>query len=309
MKSRRYIFAFLSAVMALSACKKDAVPVSDHPFDITTPKIEATRVVMDVIPDNNDFYYLFGAFQAEAFESLGQTKFVELMDNLAKETYKALFETTSLDGFLDWTYRGAYEEVVHDLVPNTRYIVFAYPYDDLNPMAEKFTKVEFTTPELVKSENKFEITVDGTVISVSPSNGDSYFFDYCTAEELDDYYMSIDYFFRESIDVYWEYGFLDSFISKGASSEDIKDYYEYGSYKIADGDVFYMAISGYDKGITTDVSYYKITVHFGSTKSSIEQIEDFDHSTKSSASPLFFNRISQGSDEVAGQNLPRLLRK
>jgi len=306
MKSRRYIFAVLVAVLALSGCNKNYLPISDHPFDISTPKVEANRVVVDIIPDNNDFHYMFGVFQANAFEAVGQDAFVTLVDQALKETYMALFETTSLDKFLDWMYRGAYDEVTHDLAPETKYIAYAYPYDGLNPMAEKFTKVEFTTPSIKESDNKFSVSADGTVISVTPTNGDPYFFDYCTSGELEeDYFSSIDYFFRKSIDIYWEYGSLEGFISKGPDQDELTDYYK----DIADGDVFYMAVSGYDNGITTDVTYYKVTVHYGATRSTVEQVEDFDHSTKSSASPLLSNRIYQSSGHVAGQNLPRLLRK
>jgi len=307
MKSRRYIFAILVAALALSGCKKNYLPVSDHPFDISIPKVEANRVVVDIVPDNNDFYYMFGVAPAEVLDAVGQDAFVSLVDQALKETYKALFGTTSFDKFLDWIYRGAYDEVTHDLQPDTKYIVYAYPYDEINPMAEKFTKVEFTTPSIKKSDNKFSVSADGTVIAVTPTNGDPYFFDYCTPEELDeDYFSSIDYFFRKSIDIYWEYGFLEGFISKGPDQDELTEYY----LDIADGEVFYMAISGYDQAITTDVTYYKITVHYGATKSTVEQIEDFDHSTKSSAGPLsLLSRKLQGSDEAARQNLRRLSQK
>lgn len=279
MKTIRYISAVLFAAFALSACNKNFLPVSDHPFDISTPKVEATRAVVDVIPDNNDFYYLFGVIDTETYESIGQDNFVNFADAISKSTYKALFDTKSLDKYLEWLYRGAYDEVHHDLEPETRYIAFAFPYRDTIPMTEKFTKVEFNTPAITKSDNTFSVSVDGSVISVTPSNGDSYFFDYCTKEELSDYFMSIDYFFRKTIDIYWEYGFLDSFISKGSDKEDIKAYYP----KIADNDVYYMAISGYDKGITTAVTYYKITVRLdGKNKSTAEEIPDFDRATMSS---------------------------
>jgi len=271
MKSTRHIFTFLLAAMVFSGCNKNYLPISDHPFDISIPKLEANRAVVDVVPDNNDFYYFFSVSPVEAYESLGQDSFIKLVDEMSKQTYKALFETTSLDGYLEWMYRGAYDEVVHDLDPGTRYIAFAFPYIDTIPSTDKFTKVEFTTPDIAKSENTFSVNVDGSVISVTPSNGDSYFFDYCSHEELGDYYMSIDYFYRKTIDVYWEYGFLDTFISRGPDQEDMKEYYA----DIKDGDIFYMAISGYDKGITTDVSYYKITVHFsGETGSTIERVPD-----------------------------------
>lgn len=279
MKTARYILAVSVAALSLIGCKKNYLPISDHPFDISTTKIEASRVAVDIVPDNNDFYYLFGVVQAELFETLGQNAFVGQCDYFAKETYKILFETTSLDKFPEWMYRGAYDEVHHGLEPGTRYIVYAYPYDGINPVTDKFTKIDFTTPESKKSDNTFSVSADGSVISVTPSNGDPYFFDYCIEDELKDYFSSIDYFFRKTIDVYWEYGFLDNFISRGPDKEDIKDYYP----DLADGDIFYMGISGYDNGITTDVSYYKITFHTGGTaKSTVELVPDFDHTTKSS---------------------------
>lgn len=271
MKRIKYLIPVLVAALVIPSCNKDSMPISDRPLDISITKLEANRAVMKVIPENNDIYYMFGVAPAEAVESVGQEEFVNMVDMTTKQLYNILFDTTSLDNFLEWMYRGEYDEVMHGLETNTKYYAYAYPYDGINPMADKFVKMEFSTLDIRKSENKFDVSVEGSVISVNPSNGDSYFFDYCTLEELDDYYMSIDYFFRKSIDIYWEYGFLDTFITKGASSEDMKKYYK----DIADGDVFYMALSGYDKGITTDVTYYKITVHFGTAKSTIEQIPDF----------------------------------
>lgn len=274
------ILAVSIAALSLLSCNKNYLEISDHPFDISIPKIEANRVVVDVVPDNNDFYYMFGVFPAEAYEALGQNTFIELVDNSLKSTYMSLFDTNSLDKYLEWMYRGAYDEIIHSLEHDSRYIVYAFPYNEITPDVDKFTKVEFKTPTIVKSDNTFSVSIDGSVISVTPSNGDSYFFDYCSKEELNDYYSSIDFFFRKSIDIYWEYGFLDSFIDKGPVSEDMGDYYS----EIVDNDIFYMAISGYDQGITTDVTYYKITVHLdGKTQSTIEMIPDMNLDTTQSS--------------------------
>jgi len=285
----RNIFTVSLVALSLLSCAKNYLDISDHPFDISTPKIEANRVVVDVIPDNNDFYYMFGVVAAETFEAVGQAAFIDLVDNFSKSTYKILFETTSLDKYLEWMYRGAYDEVNHDLEPDTRYIVFAFPYNGLTPDAGRFTKVEFKTPAIVKSDNVFSVSIDGSVISVTPSNNDTYFFDYCSKDDLNDYYSSIDFFYRKSIDIYWEYGFLDTFIAKGPSSEDIRDYYA----EMVEGDIFYMAISGYNQGITTDVTYYKITVHLdGKTKSTIEVVPDF---TMDSTQSSLFSRDNSPS--------------
>jgi len=273
MKHTGYIITVLLSILAVSACKKNYVPISEHPFDISISKIEANRVVIDIIPDNNDFHYMFGV-ATQALEKKDEAEFVNSVDNFVKNEYKDLFETTSLDRFTEYLYHGAYDEVYHHLSPDTKYYVYAFPYDGTEPMVDKFTKIEFNTPDIVKSDNIFQVSVDGTVISVSPSNNDGYFYDFCTNSELGDYEGSIDYFYRKTIDIYWEYDFLDTFILNGPSTQDIRNYYP----DVADGDKFYLAISGYDKGITTTVTLYVITIHQGGTvNSTIEIIPDFSH--------------------------------
>jgi len=307
MKRIRYTFAVLIAALAIAGCSKKEQPLSDHPFDITTPKVEATRAVVDVIPENNDFHYMFGIMDAETFELVGEQMFIEVVDKLLKETYKVLFDTTSLENFLDWMYRGAYDETYHDLKPMSRYIVYALPYIDTIPAAEKFTKLEFLTPELKVSDNTFSVSVEGSVISVVPSNNDQYFFDYCDSVELAKNYGKIELFYKESIDTYWEYGFLENFLVKGNNQEDIQDYYD---EKIKDGDIFYMAISGYDNGITTELKYYKIVVHFGGTaQSTIEEIQDFQYVSRNAAVsrtlPMFCKKTDYSANKVSLKRLKR----
>jgi len=269
MKSIRYIIVASLALTLFAGCSKNYLPVSDHPFDISTPVLESSRVRVDIIPDNNDFYYMFGVWDAAAIDILGDKEFVALADETLKDLYKILYETESLDKYLNWMYRGAYDEVTHGLTPDTRYYAYAFPYNDTVPMAEKLTKIEFRTPKAKVSDITFDLSVLGTKITAKPSNNDKYFCDYCTQEELDkDYYSSPAFFYESIINTYWEYGFFPDCLNSGENTGDVADWYD-----VKDGDVFYLVISGYDEGTTGTIFYYKVTVSTDpQTQGTVEQI-------------------------------------
>lgn len=257
MKSIKTLYVSFCAIALLSACNKNYVPVSDHPFDISVPRIEARTALVSVIPDNNDFHYMFGCIDTLSYYYIGgDDKFMEIMDPGLKSIYKTLYETESLEKFPDFLYLGAYDAVCNGLTPDTYYWAYAYPYHDTIPDASKITKFLFKTPEAKVSEITFSAALNGSIITVTPSNNDQYFWEYISEEDLNEYYYGRpDIFFSKILDLYWSYGFIESMLCKdGPTSEDMCQ-----SYDLKAEDKFYLVCSGYDNGVSSEPETFKIT--------------------------------------------------
>lgn len=257
MKHIKTLYVSICAAVLLSACNNNYVPVGDHPFDISVPRIEARTALIDVIPDNNDFHYMFGCIDTLTLHQIGgDANFVEITDTGLKSIYKTLYETESLEKFSDFLYQGAYDAVCNSLTPDTYYWAYAYPYSDTLPDASKLTKLLFKTPEAKVSEITFSAALNGSTITVTPSNNDQYFWDYVSEEDMNTYYYGRpDIFYSNILDLYWSYGFLESMLSKGGpTSEDMSEYYE-----LKAEDKFYLVCSGYDNGVSSEPEVFRVT--------------------------------------------------
>lgn len=276
---KRIIYISLCAITFLAGCSKNYVPISDHPFEITIPKIEARTALIDVIPDNNDFHYMFGCIDTVNFAAIGNEKFVAYSDTALKAIYKILYETESLDGFCNWLYKGAYDAVKNNLTPDTYYWAYAYPYFDTVPDVARLTKVLFKTPAAKVSEITFSVVLNGSTITVTPSNDDQYFFDFAAVQEVDQYYYGRpDIFYQNALDFYWEYGFLKSMLCKGEPvSQDMTEF-----YSLSAEDQFYLVCSGYDNGVSSEPETYLITYKGPDLPGIVEKIEDEKGDTRMS---------------------------
>lgn len=257
MKHIKILYLSICAIALLGACSKNRVPISEHPFDISVPRIEARTALIDVIPDNNDFFYIFGCIDTLSFSQIGGSeKFVEAADTVLKTIYKILYETESLEKFNSFLYKGAYDLVCNNLTPDTYYWAYAYPYNDTLPDVSKLTKLLFKTPKAKVSEITFSAVLNGSVITVTPSNNDQYFWDYISEKELNEnYFGHPDFFYQKILDYYWEYGFLEPLLSKGEpSSSDMSEF-----YKLEAGDKFCLVCSGYDNGVSSEPEVFNVT--------------------------------------------------
>lgn len=258
------ILLFVPLILCLAvSCKKVQFVISDDPFSIEAKNVYAKSLWIDVIPENNDFYYFCDVVSVADFSKFSSDEeFIRNEDGMNRDIYNILVEADYADGSFEQTmlYRDALLEPYYGngvlIEPETEYYLYAYAYDaDIKPI-EKLYKVKFRTPKEVHSSNTFTITIDGQYISVTPSNDDQYLFDFATESELEaSYYGSPVYYYNQMIDVYEQYGFIDEMVSVGPDTDDIFDYYE----SVPDGEKIYVMVAGYDHGLTTDVTVKEFT--------------------------------------------------
>ena len=267
---KKILFAF-AAVLSLVSCTKKL-----NPYDMTfslaieDEKIGYNYAWPDIIPSNNDFYYWFGAVSAEEFSKYGSdkefisAKMKELWDEYERCTYGDItFETLEL-------YRGAYFQRLSILTPDTDYYLLAFTVDESREPLDELHKLKFRTKTYEESDIDFELSLNGSVFTFTPSNNDSYFYDYLTAEELDDLYagspIAFHYF---TIAEYEEYGFMTGQSDTGVATSDAADF-----YNLEEGDVLYVTASGYRYGITSGIKMWKATYNGKGKQGTIEEASD-----------------------------------
>ena len=255
------------ALCFAASCQKQEFVISDDALTIEAKNVYAYSVWVDIIPENNDFYYYYDIITVDDFnEHASDVEFIRYEDELNREVYDIIAEL----GYAD----GSYEEVMlyrfailepyagNNLIlePETDYYLYAFAYDaDIKPV-EKLYKVKFTTPKEIVSDNTFTVSLDGNYVSVIPSNDDQYIFDFATERELEEsYYGNALYYFEQMINVYEQYDFISEEVSVGPDSCDIFDYYD----SLDDGEKLYVMVAGYDHGLTTEVSIYEFTYSAG----------------------------------------------
>lgn len=275
---KRLLYILSAFVLFAVSCSK-LPSLSDNPISIEIASLQPQNVWFDIIPENNDFYYYFDVVPVADYEKFSSDAlFIKEQDDFLRNVYDILLDLGETGSFEEnCLYKDAIFEAFYGngiiLEPEHDYYVFAFPYDNNGNPINKLVKERFTTPPMIHSDITFEISLEGSVVTVTPSNDDKYLFDYDSIADIELSYMGMpSVFYNQMISVYEEYGFMDSMISQGAESEDMLDYID-----IKPGDKVYFGVAGYDSGLTTAVSYYTLTYNGPGLPGTVEPyVEDTD---------------------------------
>lgn len=265
------IFLLLAvAVLALSSCSKKKLDPYDMAFSIEVEdaKTGFDWAWVDIIPSNNDFHYWFGVMTMTDFSKFKSDK--EFIDSKMKDMREEYEERKYGDlRFEDLElYKGAYFYSEVFLKPETEYIVLAFTVDDSMNALDVLHKYKFKTKDYIASDIDFDVTLNGSVFTVTPSNNDSYFYDYLIEDELEeDYVGSPMVFHYMTISYYQEYGFMAAQTDKGVAKSDAAEFYD-----LEPGDVLYVTASGYRYGMTSDIKMWK-AVYMGNGQ--VGKVEEF----------------------------------
>jgi len=265
-------FALLASACILSSCKKETFIIPDEAFStLQVDSVSANNGWFDVVPANNDFYYMAINLDA-AWYDLYKEAWIDTLDKMSRELYKILtegepnpmsFEEACLD-------KGAFLEPLFLLQGGTKYVAFGFPYEQNGVPRHKLTKFEYTTQPQPVSANTFSLTVSGSVATIKTTNNDTYF---CYSERKDvidkDYDGRPGYFFSEVIDYFWEYGFLEkSFLYRADKKADLSDYFD-----LKVGDKIYVMATGYDGGVSTEAYIFLVTYNGPDVPGTVEIIQ------------------------------------
>lgn len=238
--------------LALTGCAK-VVPRSDHPFNITVSKVMSYQVHLDIVPENNDFKYYPGVITRYDYSRYSCAEiFVDAVDKELRRLYEIQHTTVPFDELFLYTGAQFYSQV--NLKADTEYYAFAIPYDDQGRPEAVVVTEPFKTASGKRSDITFGAELQGSMLTIIPSNGDQYFADYERKKEIDEYYYSPYYFYETMVQLYWEYDFLDYFLVRGKETTDISDYYD-----LTPGDRFYLVAAGFENGTNSDVQCFLIT--------------------------------------------------
>jgi len=259
MKKLLYISAAILGLLSIS-CKK-IEPLSDAPFMMNLTRIQARSIWVDIIPENNDFYYYYDVVSEEDYKSYGSDEnLVIMVDKILHTLYDFAMEFSEdkisfqeLCLYRDAIYE-AYYGNRNKLKPEQTYYLFAYSYDSSGKPVQNLVKLKFTTPKEVISDISFKISLEGSSVTVTPSNDKEFYLcDYNSASDIKlSYLNSPSYYYEQALSVYETYGFIDAMLQKGKYTEDMTDY-----LILNPGDIVYLGIAGYnvsDSGLT----YFRI---------------------------------------------------
>lgn len=252
------ILTILFASAVLFSCQKVAPEISDHPFKITAQYIATSSVNLDILPENNDFYWYFDVVSVSDFNAKGTIEAcIAETDKVLKKQYQEAVE----EGYADkpfcetMLYRGSYLVTGAPLKEKENYVAYAFMYNDDGSLSNKYQTFKFSTYEFIPSDIKFELSLKGSELTISPSNNDCYFWLYNYKKFFDEEWGGhpLTYYYYGVAQII-QYEFFDFLEISGQYTEDISDY-----YTVKDGDTFTLFISGYNHDINSTIYTYELT--------------------------------------------------
>ncbi len=259
----------MGALVALVAC--DPINPTPDPepkatsFEITVSDITATTATVSVTPSNDTVYYYTGMVEADDLLEYASIEAYadSLLDYLPTyvEWYNGYYgpyygEITIEDMFM----KGLDEYTYEELDPSTKYCVFAFQVDltELKRVADVTSK-EFTTLELKKSENiiSFNHNEGDTIINITTTNSDDYFWTYIEKDTLAYYYGGdAAECFAETVEYWADYygSWFSLLLSSGDEEINTKEFIEKPDTYV------FIAANLYDTTINSDVFTAEINV-------------------------------------------------
>lgn len=281
----------------LPSCKKESVTADT--FDMSVSKIQSTAIWLDVIPENNDFYYNVDAITVEEYEKYASdADFIEANYNSLLKSYNGLREifgdklTLSFEELMFSV--GATDGRLPMLQPETDYYLFAYRLDRKKRPIKTLVKIPFRTSKTPVSDIAFALEADGTTLTVKPSNADTYYWDYALKPTIDkDYVGSVYLYVYSVIYTYYEYDFIENMLSSGDKSENMAD-----RYTLSPGDTLQVACVGYENEESSPYSFFQVVYHGADQPTEVDSIGDWFYSDDGSAPAAVNRRICRHIDRL-----------
>ena len=217
---KRFPSLLFLALFAVACSDKLSQPCG---FDMEVTTVTPSRAIIRIEPENKDVWYTF-TFTSED-DIYWQYK-DEIHADGSLERYQQIydahaeFEHVSAASFTDmFCYRGSMTYKAKNLSAGMRHRILVFQVDPKTRLrVGDIHKIELETPAIEPSDISFDIRFEGTTVSITPSReGERYFWDYERTDLIEsNYSYSNNTFLYNLLDMYWEYGFLDSMVSSGS---------------------------------------------------------------------------------------------
>lgn len=280
-----YILTLLAVSFLLAACE---MSVNDSTLDMTVLRVRSEQAGIEIFPQSNDFYYIYGVVTVEKYNSFrNDRRFIEADFDEQEEICETLNELFAEYGYPQQPieellfYQGAVDEMITNLQPNTDYYAYAYCLNSRHRPIHKLIKTPFTTPAKPHSNIDFDVRMaNNRTVVITPTNGDTYFYETATKTAVFDYYqvdirdttydasLMIPTWFAHIL--YNRYRQDFNLTVTGQQRVDLAQETD----NLRDGDIFYLGCVGYTTEETTKEKLYQIIYH-SAQPSEIEQIDSW----------------------------------
>ena len=226
-------------------------------IEIYVDTVRATQIQITFTPEKEDAYYFLGLIYKSDIRQYGS---LDTLVQTALDYMSKVYNDMQEEGYVYSSFEDSYlysrrvKKGFYYLEPNTTYVVFAV---QVNPVDRKIMGdikwAECLTPDLQRSDLKFNIWTDRDTINIIPTNDDPYFWDYIAWSEINEHYDgNMATYLYEMIDMFEEYGFMDNMVTRGAQRIVITD----DDPSMRDGEEYVFCAMGYNGEINTDVDTY-----------------------------------------------------
>lgn len=217
---RRLILLLSCIVPLLAACTKEQISSRPCTFAVELTELKGTKVRFTITPSNPDAYYSYGLVEKgdDAYDLSGDALIEEQMAWL-KEIHAEMkqYGRENPDFASSFCFQGRTEQVEMYLTRETAYKLIIF---QVNPWkieglgAPK--EVYFQTPNPKVIDLDFDLQFSGDTLRIHPSLPDqTYIWDYEEREIIEEEYGSPIAYFYSLLDMYEQYGFMDSAVVRG----------------------------------------------------------------------------------------------
>lgn len=222
----RRLLILIGLGLLLFSCGKDNSRTSGE-FRVELTSVGGSRARITVAAMNKQAYYSY------AFVSRQESLFNASAEDIVREEIASMedgykyFEKIGIQGsFLDvYCYQGSRQFPISSLSPDMDYkfIVFQI-HPKTHALIGQPVVTPFHTRPIPVRDLTFDVQMVGNTIQVTPSDHTlTYFWDYEDNDVIeDDYYFPQDYLYK-LVEMYDEYGFMDSMLSRGPDQWDFAE--------------------------------------------------------------------------------------
>jgi len=256
-----------ACLLSLLGCSKEQISSRPCTFDVEITEIKSNKIRFTINPSNPDAYYSF-RIEPDYSELYNYTGKVLLESEMM--VLLDLYDIFDMDSqqnmdFADtFCYQGRTQQVEMFLDPGRDHKLVVFQVNPWKREGLSYPKeVLFRTRDFIPSDLKFSLEFRGDTLRIHPSDLQAdYFWDYESVEIVNDEYVSPIPYFYSLIDMYEQYGFMESQLSRG----DDEWVFPRDDQGISPGTQRYLILAGYKDGqLNTEETIVKFTWSPGSS--------------------------------------------
>lgn len=245
----RKIILLAACLLTLAGCSKEQISSRPCEFDVKITDLKGDKIRFTITPSNPEAYYAYRLEPEywEPYRLSGDALLQIEMEDLINE-YKLfdLDKNPNVDFADAFCYQEQAElvELFLDRRMNYKLVVF-----QVNPWRMEGLgtpkEVYFRTPDVEFVDLHFNLDFEGDVLRIHPSDPDAtYYWDYEEVRIVDSEYNSPISYYHILVDMYEQYGFMDSRVSRG----DNEWVFPRDDKSLAPGRECYLVLAGYRDG-------------------------------------------------------------